>query len=301
MVRTSKKTEDTGQKKRKAFLEDLDDSTKRVVCGIALSVVSLFLVLAALGMAGVVGDQFFKFVTFLLGIGYILLPILSITLSLVLLTSYQREFPAIKIVASVLFLISGLGFIDLAFQKAGIVGHFITLPLIRFFDFYVSFAVLSALLLISVLVLYNARIVFSPAAFLRKLFERQPAIRDTTSESAPKNNNELSALTAEKRDTEPTLTSEEKPKNFSPDLQISNNTTFEKGRARPAPAIPVWSGTYIPPPLELLKGDRGKPSVGDVKANANIIKRTLQNFGIVVEMSEVSIGPSFTRYALKPA
>ncbi len=301
MVRTSKKTEDTGQKKRKAFLEDLDDSTKRVVCGIALSVVSLFLVLAALGMAGVVGDQFFKFVTFLLGIGYILLPILSITLSLVLLTSYQREFPAIKIVASVLFLISGLGFIDLAFQKAGIVGHFITLPLIRFFDFYVSFAVLSALLLISVLVLYNARIVFSPAAFLRKLFERQPAIRDTTSESAPKNNNELSALTAEKRDTEPTLTSEEKPKNFSPDLQISNNTTFEKGRARPAPAIPVWSGTYIPPPLELLKEDRGKPSVGDVKANANIIKRTLQNFGIVVEMSEVSIGPSFTRYALKPA
>ena len=38
-----------------------------------------------------------------------------------------------------------------------------------------------------------------------------------------------------------------------------------------------------------------------IKANANIIKRTLQNFGIEVEMDEISIGPAVTRYALKPA
>jgi S-DNA-T family DNA segregation ATPase FtsK/SpoIIIE len=58
---------------------------------------------------------------------------------------------------------------------------------------------------------------------------------------------------------------------------------------------------YNPPPLNLLERDRGTPGVGDIKANANIIKRTLQNFGIVVEMDEISIGPSVTRYALKPA
>jgi S-DNA-T family DNA segregation ATPase FtsK/SpoIIIE len=58
---------------------------------------------------------------------------------------------------------------------------------------------------------------------------------------------------------------------------------------------------YAPPPLSLLEKDRGKPGVGDIKANANIIKRTLQNFGIIVEMDEISIGPTVTRYALKPA
>ena len=47
--------------------------------------------------------------------------------------------------------------------------------------------------------------------------------------------------------------------------------------------------------------DRGRPDVGDIKANANIIKRTLQNFGIHVEMDEITVGPSVTRYALKPA
>jgi len=63
----------------------------------------------------------------------------------------------------------------------------------------------------------------------------------------------------------------------------------------------VGNAKYSPPPLSLLAGDKGKPGVGDIKINANIIKRTLQNFGINVEMDEISIGPSVTRYALKPA
>ncbi|MGH7249993.1 MAG: DNA translocase FtsK, partial [Minisyncoccia bacterium] len=60
-------------------------------------------------------------------------------------------------------------------------------------------------------------------------------------------------------------------------------------------------GSYAPPPLSLLEEDKGKPNTGDIKANANIIKRTLANFGIEVEMDEITIGPTVTRYALKPA
>ncbi|KKS24672.1 MAG: FtsK/SpoIIIE family protein [Candidatus Nomurabacteria bacterium GW2011_GWC2_41_8] len=51
----------------------------------------------------------------------------------------------------------------------------------------------------------------------------------------------------------------------------------------------------------MLEEDQGKPNTGDIKANANIIKRTLANFGIEVEMDEITIGPTVTRYALKPA
>ena len=58
---------------------------------------------------------------------------------------------------------------------------------------------------------------------------------------------------------------------------------------------------YTPPPLSLLASDKGKPGYGDIKSNSNIIKRTFQNFGIHVEMDEISVGPSITRYALKPA
>ena len=58
---------------------------------------------------------------------------------------------------------------------------------------------------------------------------------------------------------------------------------------------------YIVPPFDLLKSFSEKPTIGDLRANANIIKRTLEGFGIPVEMGEITVGPAVTRYTLKPA
>jgi S-DNA-T family DNA segregation ATPase FtsK/SpoIIIE len=58
---------------------------------------------------------------------------------------------------------------------------------------------------------------------------------------------------------------------------------------------------YDHPPLSMYTEDSGKSSAGDNKENARIIKRTLADFGISVEMDEVTVGPTVTRYALKPA
>jgi len=54
-------------------------------------------------------------------------------------------------------------------------------------------------------------------------------------------------------------------------------------------------------PLDLLTEAQEKPFGGNLRANANIIKRTLHNFGIEVEMGEVNVGPTVTQYTLKPA
>ena len=62
-----------------------------------------------------------------------------------------------------------------------------------------------------------------------------------------------------------------------------------------------FSDDYILPPLSLLSKTSGKSSVGDIRAQGNVIKQTLSNFGIDVEMDEVSVGPTVTRYAMKPA
>ena len=79
-------------------------------------------------------------------------------------------------------------------------------------------------------------------------------------------------------------------------------TMFNQPRDKKAtPSIPDFDAEYNAPPLSLLADDKGKPGVGDIKANANIIKRTFLNFGISVEMDEVSVGPTVTRYAIKPA
>ncbi|NCT00035.1 DUF87 domain-containing protein, partial [Candidatus Parcubacteria bacterium] len=63
----------------------------------------------------------------------------------------------------------------------------------------------------------------------------------------------------------------------------------------------VFASSYIIPPLSLLGKSSGKAGTGDIKSNANLIKRTLANFGIAVEMDEISVGPTVTRYAMKPA
>lgn len=78
-------------------------------------------------------------------------------------------------------------------------------------------------------------------------------------------------------------------------------TVFNDNVEKSSTAIPNFDAEYNPPPLSILGEDKGKAAGGDIKANANVIKRTFQNFGISIEMDEVSVGPTVTRYAIKPA
>ena len=63
----------------------------------------------------------------------------------------------------------------------------------------------------------------------------------------------------------------------------------------------IQDESYSLPPIDLLEDEVSKPQSGDIGLNAAVIKRTLQNFGIPVEMSEVNVGPTVTQYTLKPA
>ncbi|MDD4900629.1 MAG: DNA translocase FtsK 4TM domain-containing protein [Patescibacteria group bacterium] len=64
-----------------------------------------------------------------------------------------------------------------------------------------------------------------------------------------------------------------------------------------------WQPSFIKIdlPLDLLNPKIGRPTSGDIKNNMQIIQRTLENFGIPVEMGEINVGPTVTQYTLKPA
>ena len=55
------------------------------------------------------------------------------------------------------------------------------------------------------------------------------------------------------------------------------------------------------PPFDLLDDNKQKVDSGNIEANCQVIKKTLSDFGIRVEMGEVSIGPTVTQYTFKPA
>lgn len=54
-------------------------------------------------------------------------------------------------------------------------------------------------------------------------------------------------------------------------------------------------------PLELLSKRDQKPTSGDIQRNQYVIQRTLETFGIPVEMGDVSVGPTVTQFTLKPS
>lgn len=54
------------------------------------------------------------------------------------------------------------------------------------------------------------------------------------------------------------------------------------------------------PPLNLLSREKEKSRAGDIRKNASIIKKTLENFGLDVSIAEVNMGPTVTQYSLKP-
>ena len=63
-----------------------------------------------------------------------------------------------------------------------------------------------------------------------------------------------------------------------------------------APVDPNWRF----PPLNLLIQKQDKADAGDIQANAEIIRETLANFNIDVEMEGANIGPRVTQYTLRP-
>ena len=72
-------------------------------------------------------------------------------------------------------------------------------------------------------------------------------------------------------------------------------------KAGGATSAPGREIKFIPPPLDFLAKEKEKAYSGNIKENALIIKKTLENFGIEVAMTGANVGPTVTQYAFKPA
>ncbi len=270
----------------------LKEETVRAIVAVLFFVISIFLLLSAFEKGGWVGLKSFSGLTYLFGVGYYILPILFMILSVSFFRTLHKKLALTHSVGGLLFFICSLSLVNISLpNRGGVVGNFISKPLVNLFDTYATVVILFAFTVISLIVIFDAPLKFT---FITDLFKKKELDEeeDKTPELMIANANELGISPKDLKDMQneprvaPVLTKkEEEPK---------------KDEFGISPLF--WNGKeFTPPPLSLLSQDKGKPGVGDIKSNSNIIKRTLQNFGINVEMDEISIGPSITRYALKPA
>jgi DNA segregation ATPase FtsK/SpoIIIE, S-DNA-T family len=77
---------------------------------------------------------------------------------------------------------------------------------------------------------------------------------------------------------------------------VSRDKTAEEQSALTTFTDPNWEV----PSLDLLEKKQNPADAGDVKHNAQIIKDTLSEFNIDVDMEGANIGPKVTQYTLKP-
>ena len=276
----------------------IPQETKRAITVVLLVVAGLFLTLASFDAAGIAGSDAYRLFAKLLGVGYFLLPVLFFVLAGNALRQERGGITPLKLVASALFFVAGLGFIQVVSRSGGLLGGFIADPAVKYLDDIAALVVLGGLALISLLLLLEGNITFEPlAALWRFLCGVYAKLTGGKSEVEPKLGG--FALDAEEENEEDT----EEPLDEAWDKEKLERLprAVSRGAVKPAVSLKSLLSPYTPPPLSLLERDRGRPGVGDIKGNANIIKRTLQNFGITVELDEISIGPSVTSYAVKPA
>ncbi len=296
-----------GTKKKKAEefeTSGLESHTKNGIFAIIFFVLALFFLMAWSDMAGVAGRFTYEKLNLLLGVGYVLLPALFLMLGSSFVKAETPDIGWTRTISAILFLLSGLGIIDVASlnHAGGLLGQILSTPFVYLFDKLASIVFLGAILIISILVMFNASLEFGAMwANLKTLFGR--------------NKNEEGLLAEKEKEIPEEEEEEEEPEEESTSDKIKNalgvgkkkeasfapSVTAEEVDEMPIKRRKASSSTYTPPPLSLLEEDKGKPNTGDIKGNSNIIKRTFLNFGIEVEMDEITVGPTVTRYALKPA
>jgi len=276
----------------------IKEETKHGILAILAFALAVFFLLGSFGRAGRAGDFFYDFLHGLFGAGYYLVPTIFTLLGISFLRAVKPNFLLVRMAGGLTFFIASLGALAITFgeETGGWVGELIAKPAINLFDYYFSLIFFGSLGLISCLVMFDTKLTLEGKLFG---WSWNKKIETDDYESEDDENELLPIKPAEEKDK----TDNQEIKPSAQEKEISIKTGEETG---------MFGGlmnfnrkknndTFVPPPLSLLEQDSGKPGVGDIKSNSNIIKRTLQNFGINVEMDEITIGPSVTRYALKPA
>lgn len=183
-------------------------------------------------------------------------------------------------------------------QGGGYVGLFLSYPLLEFVGFPAAVLIIIALLLISIIIVFNASIetVFGIIKFIAVFFHRlfknlfQMISSAKNKDFSPFDKREIEGgeyENAAQNDSdygdgkEPEKTSSETPK---------TQTAMTLRTRRPKIEIP----------LALLSRRTGRATAGDIKNRISIIQKTLRDFGLDVDMGAYSVGPTVTQYTLKP-
>ena len=269
--------------KKKEYLLTL--RTKKWIKGTLFFLVAIIVALSFLQKAGLVGQWLVWVLKMLLGDSRLTVTTIILALfagGFVLLKS-QKKVKILAIVLAVAIAVIGVSGIsanqNLNTAQGGLVGWIAKL-LLNGFGLLVSNIIFSAIILIALFIFLQ---------FIWHESSKEKPIAILKSSDAP--NFRIKGVEEDRQI----------PQQPKISLFKNGSNQLKQKPATASVASNMNKGKYALPPIELLSKNETSPTSGNIKENSLVIKKTLENFGIPVEMAEVNVGPTVTQYAFKPA
>lgn len=289
------------------------------VSAVLLVVFSLLLVVAMFGAGGPVLAWIFDASLTTVGWASYILPVLFVFIAVEIFRSEDNRLPFAVNFATFL-LIAWISALLQLFMKnprdieaavagagGGYVGWLVDQAFLGLLNVPVSGFVLSVLILITVLFVLR----ISPSTlieFIKDLFAREEGWQDNkitqTMQRAAKSEDvkQIPRPVSELKLNEgvPTLQFDEDSKKSTKLSSLRDSLGRDKAAEEQTALTTFTDPNWVVPSLDLLEKKQNPADAGDVKHNAQIIKDTLSEFNIDVEMENANIGPKVTQYTLRP-
>ncbi|TSC55378.1 MAG: DNA segregation ATPase FtsK/SpoIIIE, S-DNA-T family [Parcubacteria group bacterium Gr01-1014_18] len=292
------------------------------IMGVIFLALSLVFVLSFIGFTGQFGSFFVEILGSAFGYLMYLLPVLAAAVGVALIRSRYDHQRYTFYIGALLLLVSLCGLahmmegVENAFvavwkgEGGGYLGMAVSYPLRGFMGEAGAWVVLISLFLISWMIMVNKGLIeLWKGSWMGKWWEARRAALEAEALEAAKVIPGLENLPEEEEE-------EMKEKNVPAAVEKSEQEEEQVGGKEETVEPPVELSVDAKPtleepkipykkpipdlPLDLLTPGFGKPTSRNIKLNAEVIAKTLTNFGIPVALGEVSVGPSVTQFTVKP-
>lgn len=311
-IKYSKEEKNEGRKNGRRTNGKINPDTKRGVVIIFLFALAGISILSLFNLAGAAGTHIESALSSFFGLGRFVIPIVLLGLGYIILNGEKYELGISNYVGLFFLVLSIESLLHLGFSYGepfsftglksggGYLGLILSYPLLISLGQVATILIIFAIFISSILLTFNTSLhkIAEKGNFWKKIYQSIKLLflgmkfnsRGQQEESYEKEEGE--------KEEEPA----EAPAITTPSFE-NKSVPGESDESTPeiSPIVVKTERKKIDLPLDLLDDQSEKPTSGDIKTQMNIIQKTLENFGITVEMGDVSVGPTVTQYTLKPA
>ncbi|MFA5128986.1 MAG: DNA translocase FtsK 4TM domain-containing protein [Patescibacteria group bacterium] len=309
-IKYTKEEKNEGRKNGRRNNGKINPDTKKGIVIIFLFALAGISILSLFNLAGAAGIRIESALSSFFGLGRFVIPIILLGLGYIILNGEKYELGISNYVGLFFLVLSiesllHLGFsYDDPFSFAGLrsgggyLGLILSYPLLISLGQVATILIIFAVFISSILLTFNTSLhtIAEKGNFWRKIYQKIKLLF-----LGMKFSGKPQEETAE--NIEPGQEPAEASVTAAPSFETKNLPAGAETQPTPEmiPLVVKTERKKIDLPIDLLDDQSEKPTSGDIKTQMNIIQKTLENFGIIVEMGDISVGPTVTQYTLKPA